>query len=88
MLEWYRPHYDMYRLMNEVDDLAATGAGLRLEQKRCRISRSFQRHLDIDPLSADKTQLREAAAKLDLSNVADTEEDRDTLIATAVYFGC
>ncbi|HBE4228403.1 TPA: elongation factor P--(R)-beta-lysine ligase, partial [Escherichia coli] len=21
MLEWYRPHYDMYRLMNEVDDL-------------------------------------------------------------------
>jgi lysyl-tRNA synthetase class 2 len=21
MLEWYRPHYDMYRLINEVDDL-------------------------------------------------------------------
>ena len=21
MLEWYRPHFDMYRLMNEVDDL-------------------------------------------------------------------
>ncbi|STY59278.1 poxB regulator PoxA [Mannheimia haemolytica] len=21
MLEWYRPHFDMYRLINEVDDL-------------------------------------------------------------------
>ena len=24
MLEWYRPHFDMYRLMNEVDDLLTT----------------------------------------------------------------
>jgi lysyl-tRNA synthetase class 2 len=28
MLEWYRPCYDMYRLINEVDDLAAAGAGV------------------------------------------------------------
>jgi len=65
MLEWYRPHYDMYRLMNEVDDLlqqvleCAGAETLSYQQV-------FQRHLEIDPLSADKTQLREVAAKLDL----------------------
>ncbi|MCT9846932.1 elongation factor P lysine(34) lysyltransferase, partial [Leclercia adecarboxylata ATCC 23216 = NBRC 102595] len=47
----------------------------------------FPRHLEIDPLSADKTQLRDAAAKLDLSNVADTEEDRDTLLQLLFNFG-
>ncbi|CAM3527441.1 MULTISPECIES: elongation factor P--(R)-beta-lysine ligase [Yersinia] len=79
MLEWYRPHYDMYRLMNEVDDLlqqildCSSAETLSYQQ-------AFLRHLDVDPLSADKTQLREAAAKLDLSNIADTEDDRDTLL--------
>ncbi|MFW0767484.1 elongation factor P--(R)-beta-lysine ligase [Trabulsiella odontotermitis] len=79
MLEWYRPHFDMYRLINEIDDLlqqvleCSPAESLSYQQ-------AFQRHLEIDPLSADKTQLREAAAKLDLSNIADTEEDRDTLL--------
>ncbi|WP_054179679.1 elongation factor P--(R)-beta-lysine ligase [Trabulsiella odontotermitis] len=79
MLEWYRPHFDMYRLINEIDDLlqqvleCSPAESLSYQQV-------FQRHLEIDPLSADKTQLREAAAKLDLSNIADTEEDRDTLL--------
>ena len=77
MLEWYRPHYDMYRLMNEVDDL--------LQQVlECQ---AFQRYLEIDPLSADKPQLREVAAKLDLSNIADTEEDRDTLLQLLFTMG-
>ncbi|RPH28630.1 elongation factor P--(R)-beta-lysine ligase [Buttiauxella warmboldiae] len=79
MLEWYRPHYDMYRLMNEVDDLLQqvleTDAAETLSYQQ-----AFQRHLEIDPLSADKAQLREAAKKLDLSNVADGEEDRDILL--------
>ena len=79
MLEWYRPHFDMYRLINEIDDLlqqvleCSPAESLSYQQ-------AFQRHLEIDPLSADKTQLREVAAKLDLSNIADTEEDRDTLL--------
>jgi lysyl-tRNA synthetase class 2 len=86
MLEWYRPHYDMYRLMNEVDDLLqqvleCAGAETLSYQQ------AFQRYLEIDPLSADKTQLREVAAKLDLSNVADTEEDRDTLLQLLFAFG-
>lgn len=86
MLEWYRPHYDMYRLMNEVDDLlqqvleCPPAESLSYQQ-------AFLRHLDIDPLSADKNQLREAAAKLDLSNIADTEEDRDTLLQLLFTMG-
>lgn len=79
MLEWYRPHYDMYRLMNEVDDLLQQILDCN-SAETLSYQQAFQRHLGIDPLSAEKAQLREAAAKLDLSNVADTEEDRDTLL--------
>ncbi|WP_370553782.1 elongation factor P--(R)-beta-lysine ligase [Edwardsiella tarda] len=86
MLEWYRPHYDMYRLMNEVDDLLQQV--LECESaETLSYQQAFIRHLDVDPLSADKTQLREAAAKLDLSNVADKEEDRDTLLQLLFVFG-
>ena len=76
----------MYRLMNEVDDLlqqvldCSPAESLSYQQ-------AFQRHLEIDPLSADKTQLREVAAKLDLSNIADTEEDRDTLLQLLFTMG-
>ncbi|KAB8311927.1 elongation factor P--(R)-beta-lysine ligase [Erwinia endophytica] len=79
MLEWYRPHYDMYRLMNEVDDLlqqileSAPAETLSYQQV-------FIRHLEIDPLSADKTQLREVADKLGVGDLANREEDRDTLL--------
>ncbi|EEQ06308.1 lysyl-tRNA synthetase [Yersinia bercovieri ATCC 43970] len=79
MLEWYRPHYDMYRLMNEVDDLLQQILDCN-SAETLSYQQAFQRHLGIDPLSADKAQLREAAAKLDLGNIADTEEDRDTLL--------
>jgi lysyl-tRNA synthetase class 2 len=86
MLEWYRPRYDMYRLMNEVDDLLQqvldcdTAETLSYQQ-------AFTRHLNVDPLSADKAELREAAAKLDLSNIAATEEDRDTLLQLLFTMG-
>ncbi|AVF36096.1 elongation factor P--(R)-beta-lysine ligase [Rahnella sikkimica] len=86
MLEWYRPRYDMYRLMNEVDDLLQqvldcdTAETLSYQQ-------AFTRHLGVDPLSADKAELREVAAKLDLSNIADTEEDRDTLLQLLFTMG-
>ncbi|ARD40127.1 elongation factor P--(R)-beta-lysine ligase [Edwardsiella ictaluri] len=86
MLEWYRPHYDMYRLMNEVDDLLQQVLECE-SSETLSYQQAFIRHLDVDPLSADKTQLREVAAKLDLSNVADNEEDRDTLLQLLFAFG-
>ena len=77
---------DMYRLMNEVDDLLQQVLDCS-EAETLSYQQAFQRHLEIDPLSADKTLLREVAAKLDLSNVADTEEDRDTLLQLLFTFG-
>ncbi|OCA53278.1 elongation factor P--(R)-beta-lysine ligase [Photorhabdus namnaonensis] len=79
MLEWYRPHYDMYRLMNEVDDLLQQILDCE-NAESLSYQQAFLRYLDIDPLSAEKEKLREVAAKLDLSNIADREEDRDTLL--------
>ena len=86
MLEWYRPCYDMYRLINEVDDLLQQVLECQPAES-LSYQQAFQRHLEIDPLSADKAQLREVAAKLDLSNIADTEEDRDTLLQRLFTFG-
>ncbi|WP_158785111.1 elongation factor P--(R)-beta-lysine ligase [Pantoea sp. BAV 3049] len=86
MLEWYRPHYDMYRLMNEVDDLlqqvldCAPAETLSYQQ-------AFIRHLEIDPLSADKTQMREVAEKLGVGDLANREEDRDTLLQLLFVMG-
>ena len=86
MLEWYRPCYDMYRLMNEVDDLLQQVLECQPAES-LSYQQAFQRYLELDPLSADKAQLRDAAAKLDLSNVADSEEDRDTLLQLLFTFG-
>ncbi|MGO2415115.1 MAG: elongation factor P--(R)-beta-lysine ligase, partial [Cobetia crustatorum] len=86
MLEWYRPHYDMYRLMNEVDDLMQqvlecdSAESLSYQQ-------AFIRHLELDPLSADKAQLREAAEKLGEGELARAEEDRDTLLMLLFMLG-
>ena len=86
MLDLYRPCYDMYRLINEVDDLLQQVLDCQPAES-LSYQQAFQRHLEIDPLSADKTQLREVAAKLDLSNIADTEEDRDTLLQLLFTMG-
>ncbi len=86
MLEWYRPCYDMYQLMNEVDDLLQQVLECQ-PSETLSYQQAFQRHLDIDPLTADKAQLRDVAAKLELSNIADTEEDRDTLLQLLFTIG-
>lgn len=77
MLEWYRPFFDMYRLINEVDDL--------LQQiLDCPPAESlsyqfvFQEYVGVDPLSASKAELVEKAKAQGLVN-ADME-GRDTLL--------
>ncbi|WP_159567383.1 elongation factor P--(R)-beta-lysine ligase [Budvicia diplopodorum] len=86
MLEWYRPHFDMYRLMNEVDDLLQQILDCDASEV-VSYQQIFIRHLELDPLSADKTQLRAAAAKLDMEELASREEDRDTLLQMLFAFG-
>ncbi|OOF82570.1 elongation factor P lysine(34) lysyltransferase [Rodentibacter ratti] len=77
MLEWYRPHFDMYRLINEVDDL--------LQQiLDCKPAESmsyqfvFQEYVGLDPLSASRKELVEAAHQHNF--MAEEDEDRDTLL--------
>ena len=77
MLEWYRPHFDMYRLINEVDDL--------LQQiLDCEPAESlsyqfvFQQYVGLDPLSAGKDELIAKAQELQFINAEN--ESRDTLL--------
>ena len=77
MLEWYRPHFDMYRLINEVDDL--------LQQiLECSPAESmsyqfaFQQYVGLDPLSAEMSELVEKAKKHQLMGAEN--ESRDTLL--------
>lgn len=77
MLEWYRPHFNMHRLINEVDDL--------LQQiLDCPPAESFsyqfafQEYVGLDPLSADRQELVEMARKHHF--MAEDNEDRDTLL--------
>ena len=77
MLEWYRPYFDMYRLINEVDDLLQ-------EILDCEPAESFsyqfvfQTYVGLDPLSATKAQLIEKARKYGLQ--CQEDENRDTLL--------
>ncbi|MDR0806849.1 MAG: elongation factor P--(R)-beta-lysine ligase [Enterobacteriaceae bacterium] len=86
MLEWYRPAFDMYDLMNEVDDLLQQILDCEASEV-VSYQQIFIRHLELDPLVADKTQLRAAAAKLDMEELANREEDRDTLLQMLFAFG-
>ncbi|KNZ89352.1 elongation factor P--(R)-beta-lysine ligase [Morganella morganii] len=86
MLEWYRPHYDMYRLINEVDDLLQQTLECESAES-LSYQQAFLRYLDIDPLTAEKDKLREVAAKLDVSNIADTEEDSDIILQLLFMVG-
>lgn len=79
MLEWYRPNYDMYRLMNEVDDLLQQILDCD-SAETLSYQQVFTRHVGIDPLSADKKQLYKAAVKWDLDEATSAEDDRDTLL--------
>ncbi len=86
MLEWYRPHYDMYRLMNEVDDLLQQMLDCD-SAETVSYQQVFLRHIGLDPLSADKVQLCDAAAKLDLTDVCTPDDDRDTLLQLLFAMG-
>lgn len=86
MLEWYRPHYDMYRLMNEVDDLLQEILECD-SAETLSYQQAFIRHLGVDPLSAEKDELLTVAEKLDVSDLAHREEDRDTLLQLLFMLG-
>lgn len=86
LLEWYRPHYDMYRLMNEVDDLLQQILECEAAES-LSYQQAFLRHLSVDPLTADKEELVACAEKLNVGDLAAREEDRDTLLQLLFMLG-
>jgi lysyl-tRNA synthetase class 2 len=79
MLEWYRVGFDHHKLMDEMDDLLQLvlkcGAAQRMTYKQ-----AFIDVLGVCPLEGSMTELKAAASKLGLSDIAEPEEDRDTLL--------
>lgn len=86
MLEWYRIGFDHHNLMDEMDDL------LQLVLKCGAAERMTYQHAFIDalgvcPLEGSMLALKEAAGKLGLSDIAEPEEDRDTLLQLLFSIG-
>ncbi|HCG8095227.1 elongation factor P--(R)-beta-lysine ligase [Vibrio parahaemolyticus] len=79
MLEWYRVGFDHHKLMDEMDDLLQLvlkcGAAQRMTYQQ-----AFIDVLGVCPLESSMTELKAAASKLGLSDIAEPEEDRDTLL--------
>ncbi|MDD1795846.1 elongation factor P--(R)-beta-lysine ligase [Enterovibrio sp. ZSDZ42] len=79
MLEWYRPGFDHHALMDEMDVLLQLV--MRLGQaERMTYQDAFISVLGVCPLEGTMAQLKSAARTLGLSDIAEPEEDRDTLL--------
>lgn len=78
MLEWYRPGFDHHALMDEMEELLR----ITLRVKRCErttYQQAFVKTLGVDPLIASMEELR-AAAPVACKELANMEDDRDTLL--------
>ncbi|MDD7545310.1 elongation factor P--(R)-beta-lysine ligase [Actinobacillus porcinus] len=77
MLEWYRPHFDMYRLINEVDDLLQSILDCPAAESMS-YQFAFQEYVGVDPLSVERAKLVEIARAHHF--MCDDDEERDTLL--------
>ena len=79
MLEWYRPGFDHFSLMDEVEALvvpilATSGAG------RLTYQQAFLQVLDCDPICADLAELQQLCRQLGYDELAERESDKDVLL--------
>ncbi|WP_125558852.1 elongation factor P--(R)-beta-lysine ligase [Pseudoalteromonas rubra] len=79
MLEWYRPGFDEFRLMAEVNDLMQAILDCP-EAESMSYQQAFITHLGLDPLSASMEELRQLASQRGHAHVAEQEQHRDTLL--------
>lgn len=79
MLEWYRTGFDHHDLMAEMDELLQQVLGCESCEK-ITYQQAFLRVLNICPLESTLRQLRDVAATLGLSDIAESEDNRDTLL--------
>ncbi|MGD8111408.1 elongation factor P--(R)-beta-lysine ligase [Vibrio sp. TRT 17S01] len=86
MLEWYRVGFDHHKLMDEMDELLQLvlqcGAAQRMTYQQ-----AFIDVLGVCPLEGSMQELKSVADKLGLSDIAEPEEDRDTLLQLLFSMG-
>jgi lysyl-tRNA synthetase class 2 len=79
MLEWYRPDYDHFMLMNEVETLVCAILG-KANAGRLTYQQAFIQHLQFDPLLEDMASLKRLCTSLGYTELALTESDPDILL--------
>ncbi|MEH0667848.1 elongation factor P--(R)-beta-lysine ligase [Vibrio scophthalmi] len=79
MLEWYRVGFDHHQLMDEMDDLLQQVLNVA-PAERMSYQDAFLQVLGVCPLGASMEELKVAAATLGLADIAQPEQDRDTLL--------
>lgn len=86
LLEWYRVGFDHHDLMDEMDALLQKILATKTAE-RITYQHAFQRVLKLCPLEASLAELKQAAALLGLSDIAEPEQDRDTLLQLLFSIG-
>ncbi|MGS0497930.1 elongation factor P--(R)-beta-lysine ligase [Pseudoalteromonas mariniglutinosa] len=79
MLEWYRPGFDEFALMDEIDELMQLILDVQPAQ-RLSYQNTFKQALGVDPLSATVEQLQTLACEQGFADIAKHETHRDTLL--------
>ncbi|USD65080.1 elongation factor P--(R)-beta-lysine ligase [Vibrio sp. SCSIO 43136] len=79
MLEWYRVGFDHHDLMDEMDQLLQQVLDCG-NAERMTYQQAFVSVLAVCPLEASMEALKASAATLGLSDIAEPEQDRDTLL--------
>ena len=79
MLEWYRPGFDHHALMDEMNDLLQLILGCGAAE-RMTYQQAFVDVLGVCPLEGSMVELKTVAAGLGLADIAEPEQDRDTLL--------
>ena len=79
MLEWYRPGFDEFALMDEMDELMQLVLGVD-PATRLTYQQAFEQALGLDPLTASIEQLKQLACELGFADIAQNETHKDTLL--------
>ena len=79
MLEWYRPGFDEFALMDEMDELMQLVLGVK-PAERLTYQQAFINALAVDPLTADISTLQQLATEQGFADIAAHETHRDTLL--------
>lgn len=86
MLEWYRPGFDHFQLMDEMADLLQRILTVTTPS-RLTYQQAFIAHLGACPLSASMNELRVVGQGLGADDLVATEPDRDTLLQLLFALG-